>query len=436
MRAPRYFQNLDCTYVFNIHFFHWQSARMDFDDDDSVGPPPPPPKRGPPPPSPPPKGEFQEQALTRDDDDDEEDEGRDMFDEETFAIPPPPPVEGVPLEEDDSSVEMDISSMKHETPPKEMDDDEEEEEYVDRKMLYAGICCCILVILAIVLGVGYGTGSFGSSAPAPAPGSAPGSAPPPTPGVDVDDSDTERVTLFNDYLSTVVVDPAALSDETSAEYLSLRYMANNDPAMLDPNDTSEENLMRINQRYALLTLYFASEEDQWVSGENWLNEDECSWFGVTCGGDAGNATADAGNATADEEADGNRRLQTMTVTGIVMVDNGMFGPISADLSLLVKLTDLVLAGNQLSGVLSDFDFSPLASLVTLDLMNNTLEGQIAESLYSLENLETLVLDNNMLTGTISPLIANLQNLVRFTAGDNRLTGAVIAEFGDMPNLRT
>jgi hypothetical protein len=269
----------------------------------------------------------------------------------------------------------------------------------------------------------------------------------------VDEEDTERVSLFNDYLSTVVVDPTALSDETSAEYLALRYMANNDPAMLDPTDTSEENLMRINQRYALLTLYFASDEDQWVSDENWSNEDECSWFGVTCGGDADSATADV-------EADGNRRLQALTVTAIEMEENGILGPISADLSLLtelvtlnlsgnglsgeipaslsslVKLTDLILAGNQLSGVLSNFDFSPLVSLLTLDLTDNMLEGAIAESIYSLENLAILVLDNNMLTGEISPLIANLQNLVRFTAGENRLTGGVIAEFGDMPNLRT
>jgi hypothetical protein len=79
------------------------------------------------------------------------------------------------------------------------------------------------------------------------------------------------------------VDPEALADPSSPEYIAMVFIANNDSAMLDATDTSPANTLRINQRFACLTFFLASEDDQWVNQDNWLNEDECTWFGVTCG---------------------------------------------------------------------------------------------------------------------------------------------------------
>jgi Leucine-rich repeat (LRR) protein len=150
-------------------------------------------------------------------------------------------------------------------------------------------------------------------------------------------------------------------------------MANNDPAMLDPTDTSEENLSRVNQRYALLTMYYASDQDQWVNQEGWLSEDECTWSGVMCGNDV--------------EADGNRRrLQTSSsVTAIVMEDNGMLGSLPADLALLTELTTLNLGGNGITGQLPE-SFSNLTLLQTLDLSGNNMTGTIPLGVESMTGL--------------------------------------------------
>jgi hypothetical protein len=333
----------------------------------------------------------------------------------------------------------------------------------NRNKMYAGIACCIILILVIVLGAGYGSGAFGKSGDEPAPVPAPGAAEPPTQAPepdapDVDDTATERVGAYTSYIATVSNDVEALEDPTSAEWTTVRFMANNDPAMLDPTDTSEENLARINQRYALLLLYFGSDQDAWVNQENWLNADECSWYGVTCGTPAAGTDMDT---DIIEEQEARRRLQSDATVSVVDLEangllgrfppdlalltelailklggNGLSGSLPASLSSMVSLTELVLANNDFTGMLADIDFSPLASLTRLDLRGNGFGGNIADSIYGLTELQALILDNNVLSGPISTNVANMGSLVRFTAGGNGLTGGVPAEFASLANLGT
>jgi hypothetical protein len=324
----------------------------------------------------------------------------------------------------------------------------------NRALMYGGIACCVIVILAIVLGVGYGTGSFGNSgeaAPAPAPGAAePTAAPAPTDPVspEVDTTTTDRVDAFNTYLATVSFDPNALDDPTSAEWTTVRYMANSDPATLDPTDTTFENQLRINQRYSLLLLYFGSDQDSWANQENWLNEDECTWYGISCGPPvaaegAGRRNLQAGDATVtvvnleDNGILGRFPPDLALLTELVTLNlsgNGFDGPLPSSLSTMVSLTELSLANNNFMGPLSDADFEPLASLTTLDLSGNGFTGAIADSIYGLSSLQILVLDENLLTGAISTNVGNMASLTRFTAGDNALTGPVPSELTSLANL--
>jgi len=378
-------------------------------DDDSAGPPPPPPSRAPPTP----QGsisELQEHAPIEEEDDEYD------YDEESakgdFSSPPPPPPEpmadyGMGMD-DGEEIEVPIESTESNMYSEKSDGG-------NRNVMYGGIACCVIIILAIVLGAGFGTGAFGKSGESGAPASAPVPAPAPAPGgtepttqpdsPEVDSSPTERVDAYNTYLSTVSNNPDALEDPTSAEWTTVRYMANNDPAMLDPTDTSMENQLRINQRYALLLLYFGSDRDSWVNQENWLNADECTWYGVTCG-----SPVEATDAAGAEGAQRHLQSET-TVTAVNLQGNSLMGSLPPDLALLADLT-------------------------TLNLSENELSGPIPASIYSLASLQLLVLDDNSFTGVISADVANLSSLIRYTAGDNSLNGPVPTEFASMPNLGT
>ena len=334
-----------------------------FDEDDSAGPPPPPPSRAPPTP----QGsvsEEQEHAPTIPEEDEYEE------DEKDFSSPPPPPPElmdtGVAMDEEDYNTDGgEIEVPIENTESTEKSDDSGN----NRALMYGGIACCVIVILAIVLGVGYGTGSFGNSgeaAPAPAPGAAePTAAPAPTDpdSPEVDTTTTDRVDAFNTYLATVSFDPNALDDPTSAEWTTVRYMANSDPAMLDPTDTTFENQLRINQRYSLLLLYFGSDQDSWANQENWLNEDECTWYGISCG------------PPVAAEGAGRRNLQAgdATVTVVNLEENGILGRFPPDLALLTELVTLNLSGNGFDGPLPS-SLSTMVSLTELSLANNNFTG--------------------------------------------------------------
>ena len=266
----------------------------------------------------------------------------------------------------------------------------------------------------------------------------------------MDPTPTERVDAFNTYLATVSFDPNALDDPTSAEWTTVRYMANSDPAMLDPTDMTLENQLRINQRYSLLLLYFGSDQDSWVNQENWLSEDECTWYGVTCGSpttaeDGGRRNLQASDATATVVNLGENGIlgrfppDLALLTELVSLDlssNGFDGPLPSSLSTMVSLTELSLANNDFMGPLSDTDFEPLTSLRTLDLSGNGFSGAIADSIYGLSSLQDLVLDENSLTGAISTNVGNMASLTRFTASDNALTEGVPSEFASLPNLGT
>lgn len=40
---------------------------------------------------------------------------------------------------------------------------------------------------------------------------------------------------------------------------------------------------RVDQRYALATLYYSTNGNSWKNNEGWLEPvDECTWAGVTC----------------------------------------------------------------------------------------------------------------------------------------------------------
>ena len=308
-----------------------------------------------------------------------------------------------------------------------------------------GVVGCLLVCLAVLLGVGFGTGTFGSSRDASGgTGTTTGteangntgsstSRPPVDPTDTV--AETTRGAALREFLSDASLGgPDVFADLASPESLALQWLVLEDPLQLDATETEDQ--FRLTQRYALGVLWFHSDFT-WANETNWLNEDECTWFGITCmalGANVGGTGTSDNNSTTTTIASSS---QQQVVTRINLEANNVQGGIPQDLALLGFLTSLNLADNVLEGGLpvslgtrmvtlqellldrnlldadvSAYDFSGLAdSLVLMDLSSNRLQGSLPESLWSLTTLEMLVLDNNAFTGALSgPGLAQLTNL--------------------------
>lgn len=297
---------------------------------------------------------------------------------------------------------------------------------------YCMIAVCLLALLAIVLGVGFGTGAFSGSEEESSSAerggiqtSAPagGSTDAPVQDLSTPAPDTRQGQIFSYITSISQAEEGVFTDPTAAEALALQWLMEEDPAGLNPEDPNDQ--LRLQQRYALLTLWFNSPAD-WFDETNWLNEDECTWVGVTC-------------ETPTPEARRARNLQegASVVTAIELESNNLSGNIAQDLSLLVdlqvlnlarnsiggsvpfaieslsQLTILILNDNALTGQLTSLDLSKLLLLRILDVSSNDLNGPLPPTMYALPAIEILVMDDNNFTGEISENIGNLQTLRKY-----------------------
>jgi Leucine-rich repeat (LRR) protein len=77
---------------------------------------------------------------------------------------------------------------------------------------------------------------------------------------------------------------------------------------------------------------------------------------------------------------------------------------------------------------------PADHVVTIDLSNNGLTGQIPECIGAFDHLEFLYLQNNQLTGSIPTSIGKLTRLKRLALSHNALTGSIPGEVGNIVAL--
>ncbi len=293
---------------------------------------------------------------------------------------------------------------------------------------YGMIAVCLLVVLSVILGVGFGTGAFtgdestegvDNAALAPVQNVPPEDT---VNGETVGTPDPEsRESRMRSYIASKSPnDDSLFLDPTSPEAQALQWLQDEDTLELDPLDF--ENHWRIDQRYALLTLWFNSQSD-WFDQTNWLSEDECTWLGVTCG-DAVPATQGRRKLQENStlvtrlEIEGNNLQGRIPVDLSLLVDlkilnlasNAISGPIPPTIANLSKLTTLVLNDNTLTGALSGVDLSRLAALEILDVSGNNLVGPLPESIWTMPSINVLVMDDNAFSGELSTSVANLQSL--------------------------
>ena len=162
------------------------------------------------------------------------------------------------------------------------------------------------------------------------------------------------------------------------------------------------------ERSLLISLYNATDGDNWTHKTNWLSDRDLStWHGVS--------------------------VSNGWVTGLDLRDNNLTGTIPAELGNLSNLPYLNLYGNELSGEIPKA-LGKLTKLEFLYLDYNALSGEIPVELGNLNKLERLYIRNNALSGSIPVELSNLSNLERLNLSGNELSGAIPPQLGNLTNF--
>jgi hypothetical protein len=120
-----------------------------------------------------------------------------------------------------------------------------------------------------------------TSIPDPSPTDPPVSAPVPDPTMPPDGCEAmSREDALAGKLSAVT-DSSTLTNPSSPQGMAFRWLVDADPAAIDPC-----SYPTVEQRYALTTMYYSTNGDDWTDSTGWLSQsNECTWFGVSCGTD-------------------------------------------------------------------------------------------------------------------------------------------------------
>jgi Leucine-rich repeat (LRR) protein len=323
------------------------------------------------------------------------------------------------------------------------------------------IAACILVVLAVILGVGYGTGAFQkSSSPSSSGGGSGGS------------SDPNRPAAVQSYVQSISTEgDAYFANDTDPGRLASNWLINSDPLQLSPDTPAGK--FRLGQRYALLTFWYSSRAN-WANATGWASaDDECAWYGVTCevaeleGAGQVNVVTEIGMGSNGVQALSSDLFLLNNLKVLSLTDNVIVGPLPPALANASSLVEIDLGANGLQQDLSDFDWTGLVNLEILRLGGNPgLNGTLNDSLWTLVKLQELDLNgcrfsgevgaagtvdslpslavfdvsNNRgrnqagFSGSLPTIFASLPTLQVLGLGGNRFTGAIPTEYGSIPAL--
>ncbi|CAB9511129.1 Leucine Rich Repeat [Seminavis robusta] len=180
-------------------------------------------------------------------------------------------------------------------------------------------------------------------------------------------------------------------------------------------DSSEEEGQMI-QRFALATLYFATNGDLWTTNSNWLNHSvhECDWF--------------------QQSSFSLRDKRSKFISGYFEEFKNISGaPSCHNHSGLYQ--HLWLDQNNLVGSIPEELFL-LTSLETLSIGRNRIEGTISTRVGQLTQLEGLVINGHAKVGTIPTEIGLLTKMRGLGLNTNELEGIFPTELWKLTNLQT
>lgn len=198
-------------------------------------------------------------------------------------------------------------------------------------------------------------------------------------------------------------DVGADLDNSTPQSKAAKFIIYDDPLHVKPYEKDE-----IMHRYALVTLYYATNGKEWNNSSLWLSKESiCMWHGISC------------SNSLNDNTDGD---DIRYVTKTILKENNMIGEIPWEMKALSNLTDISFEKNSLNG---DTIFSIVVSmdkLKSLDLRNNQFMGEIDSNIAFMSNLQLLYLEGNQFYGSIPVDLGKSQTLVAITMHRNNFTG--------------
>ncbi|XP_010030929.1 MDIS1-interacting receptor like kinase 2 [Eucalyptus grandis] len=191
-----------------------------------------------------------------------------------------------------------------------------------------------------------------------------------------------------------------------------------------------KNSLRDQTQYLLSSWMLASSN---ITSTN-TSTNSCSWEGIRCN-IAGSVTGI--NLTSIGLRGTLHEFNFSSLPNLLSLDlhdNELFGNIPSNIVTLHNLTFLNLGYNQLSGSIPP-EVGNLTMLKVLSFSNNLLSGPVPSTLGNLNNLSLLYLGNNHLTGPIPLELGKLNFLSELRLNLNNLTGSIPASTGNLTGLK-
>ena len=204
-------------------------------------------------------------------------------------------------------------------------------------------------------------------------------------------------------------------------------------------DRSKYNVevpVRVGVRYALATLYYATNGDKWLNNTNWGRGHECMWKGIYCNLDANNIVSVNYLNLVTNNLDGSIPEEigyVETLQRIELGNNKLVGPIPQTFASLKELHTLSVSDNQLSGEI-EANIDGLTKLTNLDLADNRFRGHVPHGLGGIPTLSYVRLSNNRFTGAFPTSFISLNNLHTLLIDNNAIGGTLPALIGMMKTL--
>ena len=249
---------------------------------------------------------------------------------------------------------------------------------------------------------------------------------------------SEAPTAALDFYTTGLPDysQASLKDPQSPQSLAINWLTDD-----YPNASSLEP-WKIDQLFALATLYYSLDGTNWQNGLNrdWLDptKDECEWWSRLFGSfNFGEYTPVNDDDSSPCTEDG--RLFYLILDGAFNLSSPSVPlQVPPELALLTELRNFQLTESEVNEELTIFLPSELALVPKLQTLlltdNKKLHGTIPPTIGSLSSLSFIDFDDNALNGTIPTELFLLTDLQSLRLSQNSLTGSLSTQFGLLTGL--
>ncbi|KAI2491139.1 hypothetical protein MHU86_23425 [Fragilaria crotonensis] len=170
------------------------------------------------------------------------------------------------------------------------------------------------------------------------------------------------------------------------------------------------------QLYALATLYYTTEGDNWTDSVNWLSDAPvCDW-------------------NSSQPVPTRCPKDVNILTAISLKNNELSGTLPLEIAHADQIRYLELPQNKLWGTIPVQYFTQMTDLEHIALYLNNLTGTIPTEIGSLSRLDYFDFDSNLLTGTIPTELGSATLLGTAWLNNNNFTGTVPTELALLTNL--